>query len=80
MVKVVTRGDRYFTFRISGLLSSARPVDSTAIDIRDLPREHIFLVIDDFGLGVPDINRAYDEALKDRLLAEVKTKLKENMR
>ena len=36
--------------------------------LQDLSREHIFIVINDFGIGTPDINRTYEEALKERLL------------
>lgn len=36
--------------------------------LQELSREHIFLIINEFGIGAPDINMAYDEALKERLL------------
>ncbi|CBF84449.1 predicted protein [Aspergillus nidulans FGSC A4] len=36
--------------------------------LQDLSREHIFLIINDFGIRVPDTHKAYDEALKERLL------------
>jgi hypothetical protein len=36
--------------------------------LQDLSREHIFIVINGFGIGMPDINRTYEEALKERLL------------
>jgi hypothetical protein len=36
--------------------------------LQDLSRKHIFLVINEFGLGIPDINKTYEEALKERLL------------
>lgn len=36
--------------------------------LQDLSRKHIFLVINEFGIGIPDINKTYEEALKERLL------------
>lgn len=36
--------------------------------LQDLSRENIFLVINGFGIRIPDINRAYDEALRVRVL------------
>jgi hypothetical protein len=36
--------------------------------LQDLSRDHLFIVINDFGIGIPDINKTYEEALKERLL------------
>ncbi|KAJ5302310.1 hypothetical protein N7508_007173 [Penicillium antarcticum] len=36
--------------------------------LQDLSREHIFIVINEFGIEMPDINKTYEEALKERLL------------
>ncbi|KAJ5458804.1 hypothetical protein N7530_010748 [Penicillium desertorum] len=36
--------------------------------LSDLSREHIFIVINEFGIGTPDINKTYKETIKERLL------------
>lgn len=36
--------------------------------IQDLSKEYIFLILNKFSLGSPDINVIYEEALKQRLL------------
>lgn len=36
--------------------------------LQDLSREHIFITINEFGIGTPDINKTYEETLRERLL------------
>lgn len=38
------------------------------LKLQDLSREHIFIVINEFGIGTPDINKTYEETIKERLL------------
>lgn len=56
-----------FGFRIYYKFSTAGELNLRST-LQDLSREHIFLVINDFGVRAPNINRAYDEAIKERLL------------
>jgi hypothetical protein len=36
--------------------------------LQDLSRDHRFLVINEYGLGTPDMNKVYDAALEQRLV------------
>ncbi|KAJ6103759.1 hypothetical protein N7486_003981 [Penicillium sp. IBT 16267x] len=51
----------YYKFRLGGGLS-------LRTKLKDLLRESIFAVYNEFGLGTPDINTTYDKAVKTRLI------------
>lgn len=36
--------------------------------LQNFSREHIFITINEFGIGTPDINKTYEAALKERLI------------
>ncbi|KAJ5084782.1 hypothetical protein NUU61_009361 [Penicillium alfredii] len=40
--------------------------------LQDLARDHYFLLINQYGVGIPDMNKAYEEALKERLVLVAK--------
>jgi hypothetical protein len=52
---------RYYKFRAEEGLA----LRST---LQDLSREHYFLIINDYGVGAPDLNRVCDVALAERLV------------
>jgi hypothetical protein len=41
--------------------------------LQDLARDHVFVVVNQYGLGTPDVNRVCEEALKERLILVGKT-------
>lgn len=51
----------YFKFDLTGGVN-------LQLKLQDLSREHIFIVINEFGIGTPDINKTYEETIKERLL------------
>lgn len=51
----------YFKFDLTGGAN-------LQLKLQDLSREHIFILINEFGIGTPDINKTYEETIKERLL------------
>jgi hypothetical protein len=51
----------YYKFHLSGGLN-------LQLKLRDLSRDHKFVIINDFGLMTPDINQTYEETIKERFL------------
>lgn len=41
--------------------------------LQDLAKNHIFAVLNEYGLGTPDVNKVYEESLKERLILVGKT-------
>ncbi|KAJ5456077.1 uncharacterized protein N7458_004341 [Penicillium daleae] len=56
-----------FEFRTYYKLSTEGGL-SLRLLLQDLSREHIFILINEFGIGTPDINKTYEAAMKERLL------------
>lgn len=40
--------------------------------LQDLARDYYFLFINQYRVGIPDINKAYEEVLKERLVLVTK--------
>lgn len=51
----------YYKFRLEG-------GHSLRTTLKDLSRDFVFVIFNDYGLGTPDINATYEEVVKTRLL------------
>ncbi|KAJ5860658.1 uncharacterized protein N7529_007968 [Penicillium soppii] len=56
----------YYKFSLDGGLNLRATLQALA-------RDHIFMVVNQYGLGVPDVNKVYEVALKERLILVGKT-------
>lgn len=57
-----------FEFRVYYKFNRTGGFNLRSTTLQCLSRQHIFLIINYFGIRVTDIHIAYDEALKERLL------------